>query len=266
MVRESLARDYAGTLAALARLGVQQVELATIPSLAPAAFRRQLNDLGLSCTSAHMPLLAMNDDEVANALQLAAALGLRHIFAPTPGFDGIGALPLQDRMTALIRRGLTADDWRWNAQRLNQLGERAIAAGLRLGYHNHNIEFGALPDAGRPIDLLLQGTEAALVDFQIDVGNAVLGGGDPMALVAAHPTRFAAAHLKDWAPPLTVTTRASLPPASAPFGAGVIDWARWASVSAAAGITAQFIEQEGLAAQAGLEGAAQGVRFFARGS
>lgn len=264
MVRQALERDYAGTLAALAQAGVRHVELAGAPPTQAATFRRQLSDVGMRCASAHLPLLTMNDDEIARTLDLAAQLGLRHVFAPTPGFDGLGALAPGDRMAALMRHGLAADDWRWNADRLNSIAGRASANGLRVGYHNHNVEFASASATARPIDLLLQGTDAGLVDFQIDVGNAVLAGADPMALVAANPGRFVSAHLKDWSSPLAVSTRPSLPPASAPFGAGVIDWRRWARVSAAAGIASQFIEQEGLAAEAELGAVAQGLRFFAR--
>ena len=40
-----------------------------------------------------------------------------------------------------IIKGLTLDDWKWNAEQFNKVGEQIKKAGLQLGYHNHNFEF-----------------------------------------------------------------------------------------------------------------------------
>src|SRR5207245_10746746 len=42
--------------------------------------------------------------------------------------------------------GLTLDDWKWNAEQFNKLGEQVKKAGLQLGYHNHNFEFKKIGD------------------------------------------------------------------------------------------------------------------------
>ena len=36
---------------------------------------------------------------------------------------------------------MTLDDWRWNAEQFNHIGERVHAAGMRFAYHNHTPEF-----------------------------------------------------------------------------------------------------------------------------
>ena len=74
----------------------------------------------------------------------------------------------------------TSDDWKSMADELNKYGERTKAAGLTLGYHNHEIEFVKTPQGDVPWDILVQSTDPSLVRFLIDVGNCAFGGGDPV--------------------------------------------------------------------------------------
>lgn len=262
MVRQSMAADFGGTLERLAALGVRKVELAGAPELSGAQLRRAFDGAGLQCVSGHLPMLQMTDAEAERRLAFAAEVGMTDVVAPMPGFAALLDLEPARRLEALMAHAPTAGDWAWNAGRLNALGARAKAAGLRLSYHNHNLEFAGLEGGGRAIDLLLARTDPDLADFQLDVGNAVLGGGDPFALLAAHPRRFRSAHLKDWRAPLNPTTAPASPP-SAPLGEGVIDWRRW---KAAAGphLKTAFVEQENLPQAQEIGGAAQALAYLRR--
>ena len=60
------------------------------------------------------------------------------------------------------------------------------AAGLSFAYHNHNIEFRKIGDAV-PYDLLLQQTDPALVQMEMDIGWVVAGGADPVAYLTKYP-------------------------------------------------------------------------------
>lgn len=260
MVRQSMARDLDATLSALYAMGVRQVELAGAPDRTPAELRAAIDAAGLACVSGHLPLLHMTDAEVDRQLEFATALGMKTMVAPVPGKAALLDLAPADRLAALMRGGLTADDWRWNADRLNTLGERARAAGLAVGYHNHNVEFAPVEDT-TGMALLLSRVDPAQAHFQIDVGNAVLGGADPVELLRLWPGRFRSAHLKDWRAPLTPTTALASPP-SAPFGQGVIDWPRWRAASAQAGIGVSFVERENLPVDDEIAGASQALTYF----
>lgn len=260
MVRQSMARDFPGTLAALSRRGVARVELAGVPELSAAELRAAFDAAGLACVSGHLPLLQMTDGEFDRRLEFAAVIGMASVVAPMPGFADLLDLPQGERLAALMAHRPTADDWRWNADRLNELGERAGRAGLAVGYHNHNVEFARLDD-GQAMDLLLERVDPAQAHFQLDVGNAVLGGVDPVELLRRWPGRFRSAHLKDWRAPLTPTTVLASPP-SAPFGQGVIDWDRWRRASSEAGIAMSFLERENLPVDDEVGGAAQAVEYF----
>lgn len=260
MVRQSMARDFGGTLSALAALGVRKVELAGAPERPAAELRSAMDAAGLVCVSGHLPILQMTDAEVDRRLEFATTMGMKTVVAPTPGRAGLLDLAPDARLAALIARPLTADDWRWNADRLNALGERTRAVGLAVGYHNHNVEFASL-DGQTGMDLLLSRVDPAQAHFQIDVGNAVLGGADPVALLQRWPGRFKSAHLKDWRAPLTSTTGLASPP-SAAFGEGLIDWTRWRAASARAGLGVSFIERENLPIGDETAGAAQALQYF----
>jgi len=110
----------------------------------------------------------------------------------------------------------TTDDWKSMADELNKYGERTKAAGLQLGYHNHEIEFVKTPQGDVPWDVLIQGTDPALVRFLIDVGNLTFGGADPYEYLAKYPARYYGVHIKDLKPGK----------AAVPVGAGDLDWKR----------------------------------------
>lgn len=262
MVRQSMARDFEATLSALEALGVRRVELAGAPQRSAAELRAAIDAAGLACVSGHLPLLQMTDAEADRQFAFARTLGMKTVIAPTPGRADLLDLAPQARLAALIARPLAADDWRWNADRLNALGERARAAGLAVGYHNHNVEFAPLDGGETGMALLLSRVDPAQAHFQIDVGNAVLGGADPVALLQRWPDRFRSAHLKDWRAPLTPTTGLASPP-SAPFGEGVIDWSRWRAASARAGLETSFIERENLPVEDEVAGTVQALTYFA---
>ena len=101
------------------------------------------------------------------------------------------------------------------------------AAGLTLGYHNHEIEFVKTPQGDVPWDILVQSTDPSLVRFLIDVGNLAFGGGDPYAYLAKYPTRYYGVHVKDLKPGK----------AAVPVGAGDLDWTRIFTLVKAAKIT-----------------------------
>jgi len=96
---------------------------------------------------------------------------------------------------------------------LNEAGKICKEAGLVFGYHNHNFEFKRVvkpEDANRRampwevkgdqiMDLFIAGTDASLVNFELDVYWAVRGGNDPLDYLKKFPKRIVALHIKDTA-------------------------------------------------------------------
>jgi len=88
------------------------------------------------------------------------------------------------------------DDWREWADRFNTAGAAARRAGIWLAFHNEAEHLQ--PIAGTvPYDLFVERTDPALVRHQLDVGNLVMGGGDPLLYLQRYRDRYWSFHLKD---------------------------------------------------------------------
>ena len=77
-----------------------------------------------------------------------------------------------------VIRGLTLDDWKWNADKFNKVGEQIKKAGLQRAYHNHNFEWRTY-DGLVAYDEFLRRTDPALVKLELDCGWAAVAGKDP---------------------------------------------------------------------------------------
>lgn len=217
-VRSLMSKDVEGTLATVAGVGYREVEFAGYFNREPAALRATLDGLKLQSPSCHVGLDAVEGGFDATA---AAAKTLGHrwlVVASVPGrfFQSMASL-------------------KELAQRFNAAGKRAKDAGLRYGYHNHNVEFKAVEGAV-PLEVLLSETDPALVDFEMDAYWVTQGGGDPHALIERFPGRFKLLHAKDASPAPESAMR--------DVGAGVIDWKRIFANRKKAGIEHVYVEHD----------------------
>ncbi|WP_232834805.1 sugar phosphate isomerase/epimerase family protein [Pleomorphovibrio marinus] len=76
----------------------------------------------------------------------------------------------------------------------NEAGKKIKDAGLTFCYHPHGYEFKSY-EGGTLFDYML--ANADHFDFEMDVFWVQMGGGDPLALLKAHPDKFPLLHLKD---------------------------------------------------------------------
>ena len=216
-VRDRMAVDVSGTLAAVAEIGYREVEFAGYFDHSPADVRAWLDATGLTAPSAHVPFEVVDGWEGGDWLEVATVLGHQYLVVPW--------IP-PDRRQSL-------DDYRRLANTFNQLGAAANDAGIQFAYHNHDFEFGSL-DGGVPFDVLLEETDPDLVRFQMDVFWTVNGGADPLRYFARYPGRFPSVHLKD----RTVDGE------MVDVGQGVIDFPAVMAVSHEAGIEHYFVEHD----------------------
>lgn len=178
-VRSAMRVDAEATLARVAEVGYREVEFAGWFDRSPAWWRSTLDALGLAAPSCHVGLDALRADR-DRVFSDAVTLGNQWVVVPS--------LAEADRATL--------DAWRRTADELNELGVAARAAGLRLGYHNHDVELHPLE--GRiPYDLLLESTDATLVDLEMDLYWMAEGGGDAVRTMTRWPGRFPLLHVKD---------------------------------------------------------------------
>ena len=172
-VRSLMEKDFEGTLAQIATIGYAEVEFAGYFGRTPARVREILKTHGLSSPSTHIGL-PKDDDAWKRTLDDAHQIG--HEWVTIAWLD------------AAMRK--TPDDWKHAAERFNQLGAMARASGLRFAYHNHDFELAPF-DGTDGLETLLKGTDAAVVDFEMDIYWVVKGHAEPLDLLARHPGRFA---------------------------------------------------------------------------
>lgn len=238
-VREQLQKDYLGTLKQLAALGYKEVEAAGFYGHSVGDVRAAMQAAGLSLVSAHYSFndLSKSFDET---LAFCKALGLGYLICSFPGIKDPSRL--QDKTFRGMVQGFTMEDYRWNAERFNQWGRKAKAAGLQFGYHNHTMEFAA-KDGVVPFDEMIRLTDPALVTFEMDCGWVTVGGGDPVAYLHKYPNRISMLHIKDFKAtkePATVIA----PPPAAELGQGTVNFRRIFEAAKGVKIRHAFVEQE----------------------
>ena len=231
-VRDAIRADVPGTLARVRALGVRDVELAGTAGMSAAGFRAALDAAGLRAVSMHVGYERLRDSLPA-VLAEAGTLGVRYVgvaWIPHPGGQPF---------TPDMARAAAADFGRW--------GAAARAQGLRFFYHIHGYEFQPAPDGVRPLDVLIQGTDAADVSYELDVFWASRPGANPAELIRQYPGRWALLHLKDMrrgTPTNDYSGGADPNATEVPVGSGQIDYRAVLQAARTAGAAYYFIEDE----------------------
>ncbi|WP_229741114.1 sugar phosphate isomerase/epimerase family protein [Silvibacterium dinghuense] len=240
--RVALARDYAGTLQQVSAAGYREVEAAGFFGHTAGEVKTMMASAGLRCIGGHYPLvdlLKAPDETIA----FAKEAGLSCLICASPSTpDPARPAAYPGGAWQYLLHQMTADDWKWNAEQFNRLGEKVKAAGLRFGYHNHTPEFRDLGGGQKGYDILLANTEPSLVTFELDCGWAAASGQDAAAILRRYSHRISLLHLKDLKPAPAGTEPSSRH--STILGQGVVDYAPILAAAKAANIRQAFIEQE----------------------
>jgi len=222
-VREALTKDPQGTVRAIAEMGYQGLEFYgpyfEWSQAQTKEMKKLLDDLGIRCFSTHNSSDNFKKENIQKAIDLNLILGSKYeVMAssqPKPGLDG----------------------WKEIAEVLNFAAEKLEGAGLKAGYHNHQLEFIPI-DGVRPMEVLAKNTKPSVM-LQLDVGTCVEVGSDPVAWIRANPGRIHSVHCKDWSPEAGKGYAVLL-------GEGKADWKGiFAAASSVGGAEYYLMEQEG---------------------
>ena len=179
-VREDGARDLPGTLEAVAKMGYEGVEFAGYYGYEAKEIRQLCDGVGLPIVSTHIGLDTLLGDELKRTVEFHHILGCN--FLIVPGLDE-------------SRRNSRAA-WSDTAKLFNEIAEKLEPEGMRTGYHNHSIEFAPM-DGELPWDTFFSNTRPEVV-MQVDLGNALHGGADPVPFLERYPGRATLVHLKEY--------------------------------------------------------------------
>lgn len=227
-LRDLLKKDLAGTIAAVAEAGYQEVETFDYSNgkhsgLSVQDFDALLKKNNLQTPSGHYYLKGFlfegKDDEWKKAIDDAKALGQRYMVVPY--------------LDANERKNL--DGYRKLAKRLNTAGELCRNAGMQVAYHNHDFEFAPM-EGSNGMTVLLKETDKSLVQFEMDLYWVTFAGQDPVALIKKYPGRFPLWHVKD----LENGSQKRF----TEVGNGVIDFKKIFDCEKKAGMKHFFVEQD----------------------
>jgi len=177
-VRNECAKDLPGTVTAVAKMGYRAVEFAGYHGRDAKELRQLLDDVGLKCCGTHIGLDTLLGDNLPKTIEFNRILGNPFLIVPS--------LPEQYRKSRQA--------WQEAADLFNELADKVKPNGMRVGYHNHSIEFKPL-EGELPWDTFFSRTKKE-VAIQFDTGNAMEGGGDPVVFLKKHPGRVASVHVK----------------------------------------------------------------------
>ena len=216
-IREDCARDLPGTLAAVAKMGYAGVEFAGYHGYSAPELRSLLDSLGLKCCGTHIALDTLMGDELARTVEFNQVLGNDYLVVP-----GL----VESRRSSRAA-------WYETAQVFNEIAARLQPHGMRTGYHNHYVEFQPM-DGELPWDTFFGNTRSDVI-MQLDIGNALHGGGDPIPYIARYPGRAITVHLKEY----------SATDPTALIGEGDVPWPQVFELCESTGNTEWYIvEQE----------------------
>ena len=226
---DHLVSDWNGTWEKMASCGYKVADILLF-SFEPRLANRTTKDYadalkqnGLTCINGHLVYQNLTQD-YAGSIKWAHELGLKSV------------------VCAFLEQKPTVDGYKQIADQLNELARKLQGDGLRLGYHNHEVEFR--PVEGQiPWDILVTHTDPKLVGFQIDVGNLTFGGGNAVEYLSKYPGRYYSMHCKDFLKGQ----------ASVPVGQGSLDWKKLFASARKQNIRS-YVAEVGAYGLAGLDG------------
>jgi sugar phosphate isomerase/epimerase len=179
-LRDDADKDFAATVKKVAEIGYAGVELAGHGGLTVPELRILLEDSNLKVSGSHVSLDAFEAD-INKVIDENLELGNPSVVIPY----------ISDNLRD------SADAYRKIAEKLNSFGEKTAAAGLTLGYHNHDFEFKTFDDGDFGLKILIDNTSPELVSFELDTYWVLVAGQDPVAYIASNQDRINLLHIKD---------------------------------------------------------------------
>lgn len=177
-VRNEMAEDLPGTVAAVANLGFEGVEFADYFGRSAAELRQVLDDNGLKACGSHIMLADMLGDNLEPTIAFNQTLGNPYLIVRWLNEDQ------RDTKETLLR---TCDQ-------LNEIAAKLAPHGMRVGYHNHDYSFQRF-DGELAWNIMVDHTSPEVV-YQLDVGNAAASDIDPVELLRRNAGRSATVHVK----------------------------------------------------------------------
>jgi sugar phosphate isomerase/epimerase len=233
-VREECKKDFPGTIAKVAKMGYKGVEFAGFYDRSAKDVRKMLDDNGLLCFGSHTAYDLLSNEKLAATMEYNRTIGNKFVIVPW-----------------LDRKELkTKADWLAKVKAFNEFADKTRSEGVHIGYHAHQGDFEKIGDE-TPWDILFGNTSKEIC-MQLDTGNCMQGGGDPVAILKKYPGRSLTIHLKEY----SKTNKKAL------IGQGDVKWKEVFEVCETTGGTQYYILEEESGAYPPLESAELSLKGF----
>lgn len=219
-------RDYCkdsegiiNSLEKIKEIGYSTVQLSGIARMDEKLLKENLEKLGLKAVVTHIPYDAMKNN-VKKVAEIHKMLGCEYV--------GLGAMPW-----ALDRS--KKETFINFAREFDAVAKEYAKEGLKVTYHNHNIEFVNF-DGKTGLDLMKENSEC--FEFLLDTHWIQRGGSDVCDTIEKFADRVSIIHFKDMctAPNGDIIMEA--------VGSGNISWNKVIKLCEKVGITHAFVEQD----------------------
>jgi len=189
-LRTVIPDDVPGALKQLADMGYEGVEFAGYYDLPGDELKGMLDDCGLRCAGSHTGMPTLQGDAFDQTVAINKTLGNDRLIIPGANFEN-----MSETIAAI-----------------NAIHERARAAGMRAGFHNHTGEF-KIVDGKTIFEHIFANTPDDFL-VQVDIGWAAAAGQDVPALLRKYANRIETVHVKEFKPDVP----------EAVVGEGTVDW------------------------------------------
>ncbi len=215
-IRDVAPKDPAAVIADVAKMGYQGVEFAGYYDMKAEDLRKLLDQNGLKCCGTHTALDTLTGDALKGTVEFNQTLGNPYLIVPW----------LPPTITTSIPSLIDT------AKQFTEIAAKVKDQGMFVGYHAHAHDLTPV-DGQIPWDVFFTHAGPEVV-MQLDTGNCLQGGGDPVAILKKFPGRATTIHLKEFGGP-----------SGAVIGQGDVPWKEVFEVCESNGGTKWYIvEQE----------------------
>ena|ERR1035437_338165 len=224
-LRDVLPKDPKGVLKQVAEMGYKQIEsfeggAGMFWGMTNIEFKKYMDDLGMKIVSSHCNI----EKDFERKANEAAEIGMKYLICPSLDNE----------------KNMDRDGYKKAAELFNKKGEICKSNGFRFAYHNHDQAFVQRPGGFISEEILLEGSDPSLVDFEMDIYWVVTAGEYPIKWFEKYPNRFRLSHIKDRKKNVPLSDK----DASCIAGQGQIDFAKILKAGQKKGLKYFIVEQE----------------------
>jgi sugar phosphate isomerase/epimerase len=179
-LRTDASKDMQAVLEAVGKIGYAGVEFAGYFGKQPKELRKILDDNNLKACGTHTGYLTVQPNALKATIEFNSIIGNRDLIVPSLPKEASGS----------------EENLKRTADVLSKAAAAAKEQGMRVGYHCHGNDFNKVAGDKTQWDVLYANCSPEVI-MQLDIGNCMAGGGDPVAVLKQYPGRVKSIHAKE---------------------------------------------------------------------